>query len=108
MIRQFHCPQLPMFAVCRQPQAGARELLNIIGIDLEVTEVLFFDLVRSINCREPATGLDAEPALPREFWSTIAAIRDRAYHRSDDQIFRKCLVLGRIRIGDAQHIACIL
>ena len=74
MIRQFHCPQLPMFAVCRQPQAGARELLNIIGIDLEVTEVLFFDLVRSINCREPATGLDAEPALPREFWSTIAAI----------------------------------
>ena len=77
-------------------------------IHFVVAEVLLFNLCGPIDGGQAAARRDAQLARARKFRSAVAAIRDRAGDRRDDEILGAAAVLRRICVGDSGYVAGIL
>jgi hypothetical protein len=75
-----------LIAERREPEPGVLEIPVVSRIHFVIAEVLFFNLGGSIDGGQAAAGCDPQLACAGEFRRSVAAIRNRARDRGDDEI----------------------
>ena len=99
MARQLEHPHLALGVGSRDAQRAAREQRHTLRIHPEVAVVLLDRCRRSVDARHAGAGRERQPHLPAG---------QRAGERRDEEARGIRIVLGVLRVAEAEHVACVL